>query len=95
MGSLIARCDVAATIMDDQVGDGGAERGDAFRRNDVAYAGNAAMLRQNLKQTDGDFDTVATGNPAEVRCAPAIAANADAKRRNAINRLSAQAHVGG
>ena len=81
--------------MDDQIGDSGAERGDALRRNNIAQAGDAAMPRQNFKQTDSDFDTVATGNAAEVRRAPTVAANADAKRCNAINRFSAQAHVGG
>ena len=91
-GSALRSC---GPIMDDQIGDSGTERGDAFRRNNVAHAGNAATLRQNFKQTRDDFDAVTTGNAAEVGRVPAVAANADAKGCNAIDRLSAQAHVGG
>ena len=81
--------------MDDQIGGSGAERGDALRRNNVAQAGNAATPRQNFKQTDSNFAAVSAGNAAEGDGVLAVAANADAKRRNAINRFSAQAHVGG
>ena len=66
--------------MNDQVGDSGAERGDALRRNNVAHAGNAAMLRQNFKQTDGDFDAVSAGNAAEGDRVPAVATNASSLR---------------
>ena len=83
------------SIMDDQIGDSGAERRDALRRNNVAQAGNAATLRQNFKQTGGDFDAVSDGNAAEGDGIFTVAAAADAKRRNAIDRLGAQAHVGG
>ena len=56
---------------------------------------HAAPPRQNLKQTDGNFDTVLAGHAAEVSRALPVAANANVKRRNAIDRLGAQAHVGG
>src|ERR1700732_4999491 len=83
------------SIMDDQIGDSGAERGDAFRRSNVAHAGNALSLRQNFQQARGDFDAVTIGNAAEAARAPAVAADADAKRCNAIDHFSAQVHVGG
>src|SRR5579862_9206849 len=79
---------------DEQVPNGGTERGDAFRRKDLACA-HAAALRQNLKQADGDCDTVLAGHAAEVSCALPVAANADVKRRDAVYHLGAQAHVGG
>ena len=77
------------SIMDDQIGDSGAERGDALRRNNIAHPGNAATLRQNFKQARGDFDAVSAGNAAEVGRVPAIATNADAKRCNAIDPFRA------
>src|ERR1700722_10117558 len=83
------------SVIDDQIGDGGTERGDALRRNNVAQAGNAATLRQNFKQTGGDLDAVYAGNAAEGDGILTVAADADAKRRNAVNPLGAQAHVGG
>src|SRR5580692_1443741 len=79
---------------DEQVFNGGMERGDAFRRKHLMCA-HATALHQNLKQTDGDCDTVLAGHAAEVSRALPVAANTDVKRRNAIYRLGAQAYVGG
>src|ERR1700722_3843139 len=82
------------SVIDDQIGDGGTERGDALRRNNVAQAGNAATLRQNFKQTGGDFDAAYAGTAPEGDGILPVAPAADAKRCNAIDHLRAQAHVG-
>ena len=53
------------------------------------------MLRQDFKQTPGNFDAVSVGNAAEMGGVPAVATNADAKRCDVIDSFSAQAYVGG
>src|ERR1700685_3125097 len=83
------------SIMDDQVGDGGVEHRNAVRRHNIAHAGDATTLRQNVKQTRGDFDAVTIGNAAEAGRGLAVAGNADVKTCNALDRSSAQETVGG
>jgi hypothetical protein len=79
--------------VDDQIGDNGAEHDAVFRCDDVACACLAASSRYDFEHARGGFDAVSTGNAAELGRAPAIATDADAKRGNFINRVSAQAHV--
>ena len=45
MASLNSAFRSRRSIMDDQIGDSGAEHRDALRRNNVAHAGNATTLR--------------------------------------------------
>ena len=80
---------------DKQVFNGGTEHGDAFRRNNITCTRVVTALPNDVEQAGGDFDAVPDGDAADWNCALTVATNADAKRCNAIDRFSAQAHVGG
>jgi hypothetical protein len=78
-----------------KINNSGVERGGATCDDKIACPRGATAACDDFKQSHSRFGPIAWRDRAKLRCACAIAANADTKRDAAMCSLGAQPHIGG